>query len=215
MRNEPGLPEPIDEAVPFEDYPAETEPPLRDRPPMIAAEGLRDRRDVDVRPIRHGLGARRAAQLTATAGKDARVRRLLGRRFVSIGVRSSASKDGRDPVAVFFSYANQWAVEVRFDPRGDVIEARTSRTQPPLTDEELARCLELARKAIGRGARELAGGAIAVMREEPDDALAGRRLADVRFFEEDRRLPRFHATVDVASGEVLDSGTLERGHGDG
>lgn len=213
VRKEPGLPEPLDESVPFEDFAAETNPPLRDRPPMVAARGLSDRQDVEVRHLRPRLGPRRAARISAAAERSAQVRRLLGRRFAPIGVRSSAEKDGLEIVAMFYSYEHQVAVEARLDRQDNVISAQSLRIQPPLTDEELERCLRVARRAIGGDARTLSGGAIVVTREEPADPLAGRRLADVRFFEDDRRLPRYHATVDVATRRVIESGEVEGGYG--
>lgn len=42
---EPLLPEPTDDVRPILDFPAETNPPLRDRPPHPVPEGVSDRRE--------------------------------------------------------------------------------------------------------------------------------------------------------------------------
>lgn len=209
MRPEAGPPDPSEKPVPFEDFPAETNPPLLDRPPRRAHEGVSDRRDVEVRPRRVGPSKAAVARIAAAAAEHRQVRRALGRRSVEIGVRASSTKEGGEAVAVFYSYAHQWTVEAVIDRANEVTEVRTSRIQPPLTTSELESSIALAERAIGRETRGLARGAIAVSPEEPEDPLAGRRLADVRFFAEDRRLPRFQALVDVADRRVITSGPVE------
>lgn len=213
-RNEPTVPEAPLELPELLDFPAETSPPLRDRPPFPVPEGVADRRDVEVMPARLHLSDGAVRRAVEAAGADAAVRRLLGRRFVVIGARRPVTKERRATTAVFYSYVNQWMVEAELDPGGGVAQTRALRMQPPLTDDETALVVRLARRAVGPGARGLEAGAMAVSREEPEDPLAGRRLADVRFFPADERLSRYYAVIDIADRGVVASGPL-RGRDDG
>jgi hypothetical protein len=86
------------------------------------------------------------------------------------------------------------------------------RTQPPLTDEETAIAIDVARGAIDADTTELEVGTMSIMREAADDPLAGRRLADVRFFPADRRLPLYFAIVDLADRKAVDSGDVGGRH---
>jgi hypothetical protein len=115
---------------------------------------------------------------------------------------------------MFYSYTNQWTVEARRGARQSEWSTRVLRTQPPLTDEEAAIAIDVARGAIDADTTELEVGTMSIMREAADDPLAGRRLADVRFFPADRRLPLYFAIVDLADRKAVDSGDVGgRNHG--
>jgi hypothetical protein len=207
-RSELRLPEPPDDFRPVLDFPAETNPPLRDRPPFPVPEGVSDRREIEVQAAPAGPSARTTARLLSVATASPAVKRLLGRSFATIGLRQALTKEGRETVAVFYSYTNQWAVEVRIDPRAGVVSAEPLRVQPPLTEEEAALAVRLARDVLGVEAERLEAGTMAITREDPDDALAGRRLADVRLFPADERPARYFAVVDLAESTVIDSGRV-------
>lgn len=207
-RSEPRLPEPPKDLRPIRDFPAETNPPLRDRPLFRVPKGVSDRREVEVQTERLSISPAAARRLIAAAAAFPAVKRLLGRRFVTIGARQSTTKEGRETVAVFYSYANQWMVEARLDSRGGVLSAEALRLQPPLTEEEAALAVRLAREAFGGDAEGLEAGAMAITREEPEDPLSGRRLADIRLFPADERLARYFAVVDLADASVVGAGRV-------
>lgn len=206
---EPLLPEPTDDVRPILDFPAETNPPLRDRPPHPVPEGVSDRREVEVGDDRTLLSPKAAQRLLDVVAVAPAVKRLLGRRYVTIGARRSATKEGRqETLALFYSYANQWTVEARLDGRDGEVSAEVVRLQPALTEEEAALAVGLARNAIGVEADGLEVGALAITREEPEDPLTGRRLADVRLFPADERSARYFAVVDLADASVIDAGRV-------
>lgn len=208
------LPEPPERLVEIFGFPAETDPPLRDRPRVRLSKRVSDRVDLEVKARRAPVSASATDQMIKEATDAQAVRASLGRDFVAIGGHQADAKGGRESVVVLYSYTHQWTVEVRRDARGSEWASRVLRTQPPLTDDELASAVEVAREAVDADTSELEAGAMAVMREEADDPLAGRRLADVRFFPADRRLPIYFAIVDVADRKAVESGLVE-GHDHG
>ena len=213
-RQEHQLPEPSDEAVEIIGFPAETDPPLRDRPRVRLSRRISDRADVPVSDARAPISATGARKLVDAAASAKAVQPLIGRDFVAIGGHRLDAKDGRASVVVLYSYTHQWAVEARQDKAGAEWTTRVMRTQPPLTDEEIELVVSLAREALDADVADLEAGAMAIMREEPEDPLAGRRLADVRFFPADQRLATYAAIVDVADRKTVRAGRLEGGdHG--
>lgn len=210
-RDQLPLPEPPERAIEIIDYPAETDPPLRDRPRVRVSRRISDRADVTVEDRRAPLSASAVDRLISEATGSGAVKRALGRSFVPIGGHQADAKDGRASVAVLYSYTNQWTVEVRRGARESEWTTRVLRTQPPLTEDEMATVVEVARGAVDADTSELEAGAMAVMREEAEDPLAGRRLADVRFFPADQRLPLYFAIVDVADRKAVEAGSVE-GH---
>ena len=213
-RKELPLPEPPEGVVETIDFPAETDPPLRDRPRVRASKRLSDRSEVAIADERAPMSASASRRLLAEAVAARAVKAMLGPSFVGIGAHRADAKDGRAWVTVFYSYTNQWTVEARRAARDGEWATRVLRTQPPLTDDEVAVAVDVARGAIDADLADLESGVMAIMREAPEDPLAGRRLADVRFFPADRRLPLHFAIVDVADRTVVDSGRVE-GHDHG
>ena len=207
-RREVELPPPPDNLPDIFDFPAETIPPLRDRPPMQVPEGVSDRRDLQADRGRALLSARATERLLGQAAASPDVKKLLGRSFVPIGVRQLSTKDGLQTVALFYSYSNQWSVEANADPRGAVLSCQNLRQQPALAESEIEVAVSIARRALRADVGELSAGVMAISREEPEDPLAGRRLADVRFFDPTERLPRYFAIVDLAVRRVVESGRV-------
>lgn len=194
--------------------PAETFPPLRDRPEYEAVIDIVDVQDVEVESVAPPISENRVAELLATASEDDLVRKLLGESFIGIGVRVVPLKEGRDDLlAMFYSYSSQWTVEARLNDDGGVLEAETSRVQPALTEEEFGLAVELARDALGGDIGDLAAGGIAITTGYEHE-LADRRLIDVRFFEPAERLPRYRALIDLADRVVVESGRVPRKGGE-
>lgn len=212
-RQEHQLPEPPESAVEIFDYPAETDPPLRDRPRVRVSRRISDRTEVAVGAARAPISESATRQLIGEAAASKAVQSLIGRDFVAIGGHRLDAKASRASVVVLYSYTHQWTVEARRDADGEW-GTRVLRTQPPLTDEEIELVVPLAREALDADVTELEAGAMAVMREEPEDPLAGRRLADVRFFPADGRRAAYAAIVDVADRKTISAGRVE-GHDHG
>jgi hypothetical protein len=206
------LPEPPERAIEIIDFPAETDPPLRDRPRVRVSRRLSDRADVTIEDERAPLSASGTRRLISDATGSAVVKRMLGRTFVAVGGHHVEVKDGRGSLVMFYSYTNQWTVEARRGARQSEWSTRVLRTQPPLTDEETAIAIDVARGAIDADTTELDVGTMSIMREAADDPLAGRRLADVRFFPADQRLPLYFAIVDLADRKAVDSGDVGGRH---
>ncbi len=205
------LPEPATEFPLVAEFPAETFPPLRDRPTVEVPDGLTDRRDVEVKLHKPTLSASDGEKVLAAVYNDAAVKKLLGDSFTVIGIRKSPTKVGTETVALFYSYDNQWAVEAELV--GKKVIAQPMRYQPCITEKEFSRAVEIARSGLSFNLDGLEGGVIAIERAEPDDPYAGRRLADVRFFVPDERLARYFAIVDLATDNVLDAGSVADHHG--
>lgn len=195
------------------EFPAIVEPALRDIPespePDIeggfkAFEGERH----DVAPDEPLLRVAREAALA-----DERVRRALGdERFAVIGIsRRVDDKERREAVAVLvaYRYHDDRAVEVWLggpeeEPR--VAEVLEVDYQPPPSDEELERAIELARG--GRGvAEQLDEGweatGILTSDVDPGDRHYGRRRFVVGFGPAEERQPRVRALVDLGAERVL------------
>lgn len=200
------LPEPMTEFLHAVEFPAETFPPLRDRPTFETPTELADRRDVEVKFHKPTLSEAAGERLLATALNDPILKKLLGSSFTRIGVRKSPTKSGLESIALFYSYDNQWAVEATIT--GSKVVAAAFRYQPCITDDELLRAVEISRGALPNDLAGLESGAMVIERNEPDDPHAGRRLADVRFFAGDERLARFFAIVDLATNKVIEAGSV-------
>lgn len=210
--DELALPEPPEQPLEILGFPAETDPPLSDRPRVRPSRRISDRVDLEAKVRRAPMSASAVSTMISEASGSGAVTRTLGREFVSIGGHQADAKGGRDSVVVFYSYTHQWTVEVRRAARETEWSTRVLRTQPPLTEDEIATVVEVAREAVDADTTELQAGAMSIMREEADDPLAGRRLADVRFFPADRRLPLYFAIVDVADRKAVESGLVEGHH---
>jgi hypothetical protein len=197
------------------EFAAVIEPALRDIPefsgPDIETEP--ERVDVERGDEREREEMLRIARETALA--DERVQRLLGEgRHSVIGVSlRTDDKERREPlraVLLAYRYDEEQALEVWLDvgDGGDITVADLVEVdyQPPPSDEELERAIEIARR--GRGVRErLEDGfeatAILTSDVEPGDRHHGRRRFAVGFGPPDERMPRIRVLVDLGAETVL------------
>jgi hypothetical protein len=145
---------------------------------------------------------------------------LAGVRFEWIGVSVLDEKAGNgigSLLAVLYSYRNDQAIEVRLDRNGERIEdVSVLRYQPPPTNGEIERAVELARadprlaKRMGDD-EHLVGSAILVSSGDPDSTSLSHRRFDVRFSCPSERLPRFMAMVDLSREAVVSVGSCSTG----
>ena len=191
--------------------PAETYPPLRDRPDDESRWEITDVADVDVEEIDLRSSAERERGLLETATAHAAVQRELGGAYVAIGLRLQPIKARGDAIfALFYSYEHQLTVEARLDDEGQVTGVTTSRIQPAFTSDEIAQAVEIARAALGERANGYEAGVIEFTPDYQDER-AARRLADVRFFDPSERLPHYGVVVDIADREAVRSHRIPRG----
>jgi hypothetical protein len=136
---------------------------------------------------------------------------LDGERFEWIGVSArdeKALEDGDEAplLAILYSYDRNRAIEVRLDASGEKVhDVSIEAYQPPATDEEVRRAVELARshpRLAESVTEDLVGTAILM-----DAANAVGRRFDVRFGCPSERLPRFMATVDLSREAVVSVGS--------
>lgn len=208
-RPEIRLPEPP-EVFDLPGLPAETYPPLRDRPGFESRWEITDVADVDVEMIEPRISADRERELLRSASANARVQRKLGDAFAAIGLRQQPIKARGEAVfALFYSYDHQLAVEARLDDEGQVTRVTTSRIQPAFAPDEIALAVEVARATLGERADGYEAGVIEFTPDYQEDR-AGRRLADVRFFDPSERLPYYVVVVDVADREAVHSHRIPR-----
>ena len=195
------------------EFPAVIEPALRDIPESPDQEIEGGFKIFESK--RHNLAEEeRLIQAARTAAlAEERVQRVLaGQRYSVIGVsRRLDDKERREPatVLVAYRYGDERAVEVWLD--GNVEELRVSDVrevdyQPPPSDEELERAIQLARG--GRGVAEhLMDGyeatAILASDVESGDRHHGHRRFVVGFGPADERQPRIRALVDLGAERVL------------
>jgi hypothetical protein len=92
----------------------------------------------------------------------------------------------------------------------EVLDVDRRETQPAPVDEEIERAVALAREdaRLAPHVVDLRGVALLAAPSDPLDPRAGHRCFDVRFGEEDERLPRYWALVDLSAGEVLRAGPV-------
>jgi hypothetical protein len=188
---------------------------LRDIPEFPGPDIESDAEPVDV----ERAGDREQEELLSLAQKaalaDERVQRLLGEgRHSVIGVSLRADdKERHEPpraVLVAYRYDEEQAVEVWLDVggRGDVSVADVVEVdyQPPPSDEEIERAVEIARGGRGVAERledDFEATAILASDVEPGDRHHGRRRFAVGFGPPDERMPRVRALVDLGADAVL------------
>jgi hypothetical protein len=197
------------------EFAAVVEPALRDIPEF---EGLDIEGEAELVTVERGDVAEQEELLELArkvALADERVQRLLGKaRHSVIGVSLRADdKERREPVRavlVAYRYDEERAVEVWLDVggRGDATVAEVVEVdyQPPPSDEEIERAIELARKGRGVAERleeEFEATAILTSDVEPGDRHHGRRRFAVGFGPPDERMPRIRALVDLGAEAVL------------
>jgi hypothetical protein len=151
-----------------------------------------------------------AQQMLKHALGSERVRARLGRgRVTPIGVsrRGEVAKgEPRTYLVVAYDYSANVAVEIRLDEGGEVLGMSDERYQPPPTQEEITRAIELAR-AHDRLARRVDGlVAMAIPFTGVDNEWADRRVLEVLFGCRTDRLPRYRAWVDLGTESVLHAG---------
>jgi hypothetical protein len=155
----------------------------------------------------------RAAVLEHGAVRD----HLAGVRFEWIGVSALDEKHEQDGggalLAILYSYRDDRAIEVRLDRNGETIhDVSVLPYQPPPTEEEIQRAVELA-AADSRLAERLSkdehlvGTAILVSPSDQRSPSFGHRTFDVRFGYPSERLPRFMAMVDLSREAVVSVGS--------
>jgi len=134
-----------------------------------------------------------------------------GGRLEWIGVSvldDKAAEDGVESLllAILFSYDRNRAIEVRLDRDGEKVhDVSVQEYQPPPTDEEIRRAVELAR-SDPRLAEQLSDNLVgtALLVGSPG---SNHRMFDVRFGCASERLPRFMAAVDLSREAVVRVGS--------
>jgi hypothetical protein len=140
---------------------------------------------------------------------------LAGVRFEWIGVSVLDEKADGDGalLAILYSYRDDQAIEVRLDRDGEKIHDVSVRPyQPPPTEAEIQRAVELARSDPRLARRmsddeHLVGTAILVDSSDQDSPSLNHRRFDVRFGCPSERLPRFMAMVDLSREAVVSVGS--------
>ena len=155
--------------------------------------------------------ARRATELALASD---RVRRELeGKRYevMSVGMRA-LDRRTEHPVVVIYKYTDGITLEVMIDLAGAaVIDVKSARYQPTLTDPELRRALDLIRQdgRIARACIDVDTGVGLIVEDENfRSPRYGHRLVDLRFGPANRRLPTAFAIVDLTSEDVVRLGTI-------
>jgi hypothetical protein len=207
------LPQPRADLPPVYEFPAITVPPLRELGEREIPSEISKRQDFVARDLKPSVKPERIQALQRLAARPPVVKKLLGEKFIPIGIRMSedAKQKSTMTVAMFYSYSNQIAVEAIFDSRGRVVRCEDYRYQPPATDEEIAQAVSMARRYLRKqdGWREdLSAGVIAITDNDPASPDYGRRLMDVRFFAPDERLAQLMAIVDLGKAKIARSGSV-------
>ena len=154
-------------------------------------------------------------QLQQAALADARVRQLLGERFVFISADElDLGKTGRPQATAelatrltFFSHTNNVAVEVGM--LGSKVENVKSRKgyQPPEGAEEIDLAVQLARRdsRIREKVANLEAGALVAFPQK-DEPGYGNRVLYVSFSKSGEGLAYYMALVDLTTQKVLAAG---------
>ncbi|GAB2667363.1 hypothetical protein GCM10027088_52680 [Nocardia goodfellowii] len=141
---------------------------------------------------------------------------LRGKRYeiLSVGTRA-LDRETEFPVVVIYDYDDNVTVEAIVDPsRQEVRQIRTTANQPPVTDPEADRALDLVRRD-GRlpdsGVDIGTGRGLIVDETDFHSPRYGHRLVDLRFGPADRRLPTAFAIVDLSAENVVEVGLISEG----
>jgi hypothetical protein len=211
--SEKRLPKPNPDLSQIYEFPAATIPSLREHGEPETPALISKRQDVIARDLKPALKPARIQALQNLAARAPAVRKLLGEKFVHIGVRTSEDTKQKSTVvrAMFYSYSNQVAVEAILDGRGRVVGLEDLRYQPAATDEEIRQADVVARRLLRKHdgwSDDLNSGVIAITNDDPTSPDYGRRLMDVRFFKPDERLAQLMAIVDLGKGKITRSGSV-------
>jgi hypothetical protein len=144
---------------------------------------------------------------------DERIQRLLvDKRHAVLGAsRLLDDKEREVPASLLllYSYTDERAYRVWLEGEGGDLRVRDIEEldqQPPASEEEIQRAIDIAR-AAGDVESRLAEGfeatALLASSVEPGDRHYGRRRVAVGFGPPDERLPRVRVLVDLGTEEVL------------
>jgi hypothetical protein len=165
-----------------------------------------------VEPLRDEFSDSTAQAMMERALATPEVRERLARgRVIGIGVsrRGQAEKRERHTyLAVLYDYTANLAVEVYLDEQGALISMNDHQYQPPPTESEVDRAIELARgdDRLSDKVSNLVG--LTIPYAGPDNEFADRRVLEVLFGDRTERLPRFRAWVDLGTETVLHVGEV-------
>jgi len=213
-RSQKRLPKPKIDLSPIYEFPAVTIPALRELGQLETPSAISKRQEVIVRDLKPALKPERLESLQKLAARAPSVKKLLGKKFVPIGVRTQedAKQKPMAAMAMFYSYSNQVAVEAILDGRGRVVKVEEYRQQPAATNGEIHQAVALARRSLRQQdgwSDDLTSGVIAITNDDPTSPDYGRRLMDVRFFTADERLAKLMAIVDLGKGKITRSGSVQ------
>jgi hypothetical protein len=203
----PELPERFGELWPI------TSPPLvdQDPPDWQEAEDWEAFPSESIDEPVNNAAINRAQEAVLT---DPRVQEYLGGEppaFIDASVLQGKRRDAAIRLQFrLFSCQSLQTLEVLVDSdSNEILGVETSDIQPPLSREELDRAIEIAGAELGvEFGEEFVGRAMGITVALTGDNLYGHRLADVRIGNPAERLPRYHATVDLCEGSVIDSGDV-------
>jgi hypothetical protein len=211
--SEKKLPQPKTDMPSVYEFPAVTDPPLRELGERGIPSEISKRQNFAVRELTLVVKPDRLQALQKMAARAPAVKKLLGEKFIPIGVRvaEDAKEKTRTTIATFYSYSNQTAVEAVLTGSGRLVRCDDFRYQPAATDEEIAQAVSIARRSLRKQdgwSDDLSAGVIAVTDDEPTSRDYGRRLMDVRFFRPDERVAQFMALVDLEKAKINRSGSV-------
>jgi hypothetical protein len=205
---------PLEEPLPV------VEPRLRGQRVPPEPEGISEWAPVASDPVDSATASAMAPEQFARAAEVAlandQVAGALGQgahQVIGTSTVPRGDKDAAEYALLFvaYSYSENRAVEVLLDPGSlEVLDVRTAESQPAPVDEEIERAVALARGdgRLEQHVADLRGVALLAAPSDPLDARANHRCFDVRFGEEDERLPRYWALVDLSADEVLRAGSV-------
>jgi hypothetical protein len=163
-----------------------------------------------VEPLREAFVDSRAQDLMKQALGHQEVRARLARgRVVHIGVgrRGEPEKNERlTYLAVVYDYSANLAIEITLDEHGAFLSMSEERYQPPPTEREIERAIDLARSDERLGMRVANMIGMAIPFSGHDNEFGNRRVLEVLFGCRTERLPRFRAWVDLSTESVIQAG---------
>ncbi|HAF09785.1 MAG TPA: hypothetical protein DCK98_06860 [Chloroflexi bacterium] len=135
--------------------------------------------------------------------------RLSKGRSTMIGISRRGEKaKGEDPfyLVVAYDYSADEAVEIRLDEHGQYLSLTNQRYQPPPTQLEIDRAIDLARLDARLVSKVEGLTAMAIPFSGPGNEFADRRVLEVLFGCRSDRVPTYRAWVDLGRESVLLAG---------
>jgi hypothetical protein len=214
MERRASLPRPPRVPPALQEFPAVVEPPLRDidDPPETLIEGFEL---VESQSPRVAVPAttEMADPFREAVFADERIQRLLvDKRHAVLGAsRLLDDKEREVPASLLllYSYTDERTYRVWLEGEGGDVRVRDIEEldqQPPASEEEIQRAIDIARTADdveSRLAEGFEATALLASSVEPGDRHYGRRRVAVGFGPPDERLPRVRVLVDLGTEEVL------------